>query len=100
MKFPKASLLTYAWALLAAGTIWLHYWVATISYGLISCAIGTLILASSPRDDPQRRPFRITGLLILLFGAVISLIGLFDGFVLQDFGSLQPGKRLIRIVCL
>lgn len=100
MKLPKASMLTYAWALLAAGTIWLHYWFATIAYGLISCAIGTLILVSSPATDPQRRPFRITGLLILLFGALISIIGMFDRFVLQDFGSLQPGKRLIRIVCL
>ena len=81
MKISRASLLTYAWALLAAGTIWLHYWFATICYGLISCVIGTVILVSSPADDPQRKPFRLTGVLILLFGAVISLIGLFDAFV-------------------
>jgi hypothetical protein len=83
------ALKIYFWifmVLALVATIWMDEWWVSVGVGFVMCALGALA-ATHPTNatDPKKREYKHVGVVIILFGCVMSLMAIVRKFLLAYF---------------
>jgi hypothetical protein len=83
------ALKIYFWifmVLALVATIGMDEWLVSVGVGFLMCALGALA-ATHPTNatDPKRKEYKQVGVLMMLYGSVMSLLAIIDKFLLAYF---------------
>jgi hypothetical protein len=83
------ALKIYFWAFMAlalGATIWMDQWLVSVGVGFLTCVLGALAATHPTKaTDPKRKEYKHIGIVLMLYGSVMSLLAIVDKFVLPYF---------------
>lgn len=83
MRRNRLKVIVLCWAILVIVDVWLDRWVMSLIFGGVTCLLGAGILAAGAASTGQaRKESRIVGLILLIIGAIVTLLEACDRFII------------------
>jgi hypothetical protein len=78
----RLKLIGLVWAFLLIAVIWVDRWIVTVAFSFVTCVLGIAVLiATSSSQAPDRKDVKGAGIVLIIGGALLTLIEIADALV-------------------